>query len=127
MNLFIFFFFFFSSRRRHTRSYGDWSSDVCSSDLADEALERLAIAVPLTVYQAQQATQLNAALFYIPGEAHVVIEGPMLTLLTPDEMRAVLGHELSHYRLWQEDDGEFLVMDRMVQAMANDRRTEPSH
>src|SRR6266516_6018496 len=24
---------FFSSRRRHTRSYGDWSSDVCSSDL----------------------------------------------------------------------------------------------
>src|SRR5207248_7478380 len=26
-------YFFFSSRRRHTRSYGDWSSDVCSSDL----------------------------------------------------------------------------------------------
>src|SRR5574340_1135578 len=24
--------FFFSSRRRHTRSFGDWSSDVCSSD-----------------------------------------------------------------------------------------------
>src|SRR5207248_7737912 len=23
----------FSSRRRHTISYGDWSSDVCSSDL----------------------------------------------------------------------------------------------
>src|SRR5437867_2078610 len=30
---FVVFFFFFSSRRRHTRSYGDWSSDVCSSDL----------------------------------------------------------------------------------------------
>src|SRR2546426_9767095 len=28
-------FFFFSSRRRHTRLQGDWSSDVCSSDLAD--------------------------------------------------------------------------------------------
>src|SRR5690349_23313876 len=26
--------FFFSSRRRHTRSLRDWSSDVCSSDLA---------------------------------------------------------------------------------------------
>src|SRR6516162_7565125 len=26
-------FFFFSSRRRHTRVQGDWSSDVCSSDL----------------------------------------------------------------------------------------------
>src|SRR5206468_10112170 len=31
---FVFFFFFFSSRRRHTRSDRDWSSDVCSSDLA---------------------------------------------------------------------------------------------
>src|SRR2546426_8806403 len=30
------FFFFFSSRRRHTRLQGDWSSDVCSSDLARE-------------------------------------------------------------------------------------------
>src|SRR2546426_9239065 len=29
----MFFFFFFSSRRRHTRLQGDWSSDVCSSDL----------------------------------------------------------------------------------------------
>src|SRR5437763_2198075 len=29
----LFFFFFFSSRRRHTRYIGDWSSDVCSSDL----------------------------------------------------------------------------------------------
>src|SRR5215475_537021 len=28
------FFFFFSSRRRHTRFSRDWSSDVCSSDLA---------------------------------------------------------------------------------------------
>src|SRR5690625_1987664 len=28
------FFFFFSSRRRHTRWPRDWSSDVCSSDLA---------------------------------------------------------------------------------------------
>src|SRR6266446_7191774 len=30
------FFFFFSSRRRHTRLQGDWSSDVCSSDLLGE-------------------------------------------------------------------------------------------
>src|SRR5437870_8353481 len=41
--------FFFSSRRRHTRWPRDWSSDVCSSDLAvgaaalvDVALELLA-------------------------------------------------------------------------------------
>src|SRR5437867_7533423 len=38
--LFFIFFFFFSSRRRHTRSYGDWSSDVCSSDLERALDER---------------------------------------------------------------------------------------
>src|SRR5215467_5960149 len=31
----MFVFFFFSSRRRHTRLQGDWSSDVCSSDLSE--------------------------------------------------------------------------------------------
>src|SRR6266566_9842857 len=33
-------FFFFSSRRRHTRLQGDWSSDVCSSDLGFQCLVR---------------------------------------------------------------------------------------
>src|SRR5256885_5224634 len=33
MHVVLLFFFFFSSRRRHTRLQGDWSSDVCSSDL----------------------------------------------------------------------------------------------
>src|SRR5699024_11547188 len=44
--------FFFSSRRRHTRSKRDWSSDVCSSDLAstvEEARDRvLALRSPET-------------------------------------------------------------------------------
>ena len=33
--------FFFSSRRRHTRLVSDWSSDVCSSDLAIVTLHAL--------------------------------------------------------------------------------------
>src|SRR2546426_11613345 len=37
----MFFFFFFSSRRRHTRLQGDWSSDVCSSDLILELSRRV--------------------------------------------------------------------------------------
>src|SRR5256885_3880045 len=37
--------FFFSSRRRHTRLQGDWSSDVCSSDLPAE--HRAAMFEPL--------------------------------------------------------------------------------
>src|SRR5256886_3193500 len=33
--------FFFSSRRRHTRFDCDWSSDVCSSDLAAAGVRRI--------------------------------------------------------------------------------------
>src|SRR5256885_3854906 len=37
------YFFFFSSRRRHTRLQGDWSSDVCSSDLGHHTVEDVGI------------------------------------------------------------------------------------
>src|SRR5690606_39482955 len=39
--------FFFSSRRRHTRFSRDWSSDVCSSDLAsqEQVISELALAM----------------------------------------------------------------------------------
>src|SRR5438034_5536947 len=36
--------FFFSSRRRHTSSLCDWSSDVCSSDLASTRTPTSALA-----------------------------------------------------------------------------------
>src|SRR5256885_3581942 len=35
--VFFFYLFFFSSRGGHTILQGDWSSDVCSSDLVDLA------------------------------------------------------------------------------------------
>src|SRR5256885_10632746 len=38
--------FFFSSRRRHTRLQGDWSSDVCSSDLRQGQAARLSTSAP---------------------------------------------------------------------------------
>src|SRR5437764_581118 len=41
------FFFFFSSRRRHTRYIGDWSSDVCSSDLLEGLAANLEKAYPV--------------------------------------------------------------------------------
>src|SRR3712207_7229919 len=43
-------FFFFSSRRRHTRYWRDWSSDVCSSDLSREEVQRALSGPAFRVY-----------------------------------------------------------------------------
>ena len=44
--LYLFEVFLFSSRRRHTSLQGDWSSDVCSSDLVSlvRSLKSFAVA-----------------------------------------------------------------------------------
>src|SRR5256885_5652763 len=66
-------FFFFSSRRRHTRLQGDWSSDVCSSDLSSERLNRSLHHPPPSTFR--RNTMSNAApahkriLLKLSGEA----------------------------------------------------------
>src|SRR5690606_39493829 len=60
--------FFFSSRRRHTRFSRDWSSDVCSSDLAERE-------VPWTLFPGmeisidEQSTCLTLRSPYLPPMA----------------------------------------------------------
>src|SRR2546430_4424765 len=62
-------FFFFSSRRRHTRFDCDWSSDVCSSDLAASRVELLATQTPghfmafdlLALDEDRKSTRLNSS------------------------------------------------------------------
>src|SRR5256885_5981890 len=51
--------FFFSSRRRHTRLQGDWSSDVCSSDLIREAGGQLHIGATASHYDVESSALLR--------------------------------------------------------------------
>src|SRR6266498_4291398 len=51
-------FFFFSSRRRHTRCGRDWSSDVCSSDLAGQPVRLPGVQGGERVRPLQQQAQL---------------------------------------------------------------------
>jgi hypothetical protein len=95
--------------------------------IAEEARVSLRLHIPVTLYQAQDSPQLNAALFYLPGQAHIVFSGPMFTLLTSEELRSVIGHELAHYHLWERDGGEFHIADRLISAVANDPRASSSH
>jgi hypothetical protein len=48
-----------------------------------------------------------------------VFTGPVLSCLDPSELRALLGHELAHYRLWIEDEGCYRVADALVEAVAS--------
>src|SRR5207245_5262457 len=67
------FFFFFSSRRRHTRCYRDWSSDVCSSDLAAAHGPDRARALQLLVQATYTASSVAKYLGY-PAEAWIGAE-----------------------------------------------------
>src|SRR6266702_5664719 len=66
-------FFFFSSRRRHTRWPRDWSSDVCSSDLAQRGHgDRLGLderGHPGHAHQPWPAVDLGAARAALAGLA----------------------------------------------------------
>jgi hypothetical protein len=97
------------------------------SAAVDAVKQRLQLDIPITIYQAQNTPQPNAALYFIPGEGHVVFSGPILTLLNAEEIKSVLGHELAHYRLWQWENGELHIADRLIQAVASDPRAAESH
>src|SRR5256885_3025260 len=67
-------FFFFSSRRRHTRLQGDWSSDVCSSDLAHLVIHSVATTKAV---KRMMAVQLVACLAATPTSPPAASTGPV--------------------------------------------------
>lgn len=94
--------------------------------LLSTAMERLGIAAPATLYQST-GQDMNAALVHVPGEVHIILQGPVLERLAPDELLAVFGHELAHYLLWSRDDGAFLVADRILNDAVGHAGATPSH
>lgn len=95
--------------------------------LADEVLGKYGLSVPVTFYQAQTGGGMNAALAYLPGEAHLVLTGPVLTVLSDAELQAVLGHELAHFLLYDGWDNEFLVAAELLRALAHDPAAGPPY
>ncbi len=95
--------------------------------LVDEALQLLELDVPVTLYQAQESGRTSAALYFTPGHGHLVFVGGILKLLDKDEQRALVGHELAHFKLWTVSHGDFLVTDRLLHTLANEPRATPGH
>src|SRR5688500_19815430 len=65
-------YFFFSSRRRHTRLQGDWSSDVCSSDLTAILTLALGIGATTAIFSVVNAVVLRPMPFDAPERIMVV-------------------------------------------------------
>ncbi len=89
------------------------------------AMAVLGIDAPVTLYQATDGA-MNASLCFIPGEIHLVFYGPILEKLTRAELLALMGHELAHYRLWSEADGEHYTASRILDLALTDAAV-PSH
>src|SRR6266496_2488066 len=95
------FFFFFSSRRRHTRSLRDWSSDVCSSDLAE--LRDWAAALDLPPFQRAVAVhilaELSARLSFVNdvGLGYLTLDRLTRTLSGGEAQRIALSNALGSH------------------------------
>src|SRR5256885_7246983 len=84
-------FFFFSSRRRHTILQGDWSSDVCSSDLSFPGffIYLLFVATKTTVmFPVSKLWGFNSyAYFYSSWSANLISIGISFYVLRSEERR----------------------------------------
>jgi hypothetical protein len=89
------------------------------------AAQRLGLTIPVTLYQGGDGP-MNASLFFLPEEAHVVFFGPVLERLSEPELLALMGHELSHHIFWTIEGGAFHTADRVLQQTSADPTAAPA-
>lgn len=84
--------------------------------LAEQARDALGLADPVTLHQMQDASGTpNAFLIYMPGEIIIAFVGRILELLDTDaELLDLLGHEISHYKLYTVAGGRFYTVERLL-------------
>ncbi|MDX1926229.1 MAG: M48 family metalloprotease [Pirellulaceae bacterium] len=93
---------------------------------AAECAEKLGIKAPLTIYQAQADTLLNASIMLGDNEIHIVLFGDIDNTFDDAELRALFGHELGHYVLQTLDDGEHLRAWDILRATTLEERVHPA-
>jgi len=92
--------------------------------ICDSVCQGLSIDAEVTLYQENNSTQLNAGISITGKEAHIVLSGNVLNLLSDAEFKALIGHELSHYLFFKIDNEEFEITQRIILALANDSRSD---
>jgi hypothetical protein len=131
---------FFASAKNREAQLAELKTDLLKNTYKfDEAVEtalyqklaivkeKLELNIPVTVYQAQYSDELNASIVYLSNEAHIIFSGPILKLLSDDELLAILAHELTHVKLYSLNNGDLEIADRVITAIANNYASEAVH
>jgi Peptidase family M48 len=79
------------------------------------------------VYQAPNIGELNASIILIKDEAHIILTGNIIEILTDDELEAVLAHEIGHVLLYRLEHGVIEITDRIVTAIGNSIQSDVAH
>src|SRR5256885_8690098 len=110
-----FFFFFFSSRRRHTRLQGNWSSDVCSSDLVEPYLATVGLGAQFVARAGTAAQKKRILPQVVAGKLK------MAFAQTEKDARYNLGQVATTARKagggWQLDGGKCAVIGAPIAEM----------
>jgi hypothetical protein len=88
--------------------------------LVDELRESMGVVGTVSIYQAHSGEGINASLAYLPNEAHIVFAGPVLTVLSAEELKALLAHELAHFLLFEGWEGAYLTTADLIRGLAGD-------
>jgi Zn-dependent protease with chaperone function len=93
---------------------------------AAKAAEVLHLTAPVSIYQSQSDSSLNASLAYIPGEIHLVLHGPVTKTLGENELLALVAHEMAHFALLDGWDGRFAICQELLRGLSVDAGAEPA-
>src|SRR5262245_63440683 len=94
----------------------------------DTAREKLGLELPATIYQHQGGSgDANAALIFLPDELAIMLMGNVSDLLDEPEMLALLGHEISHHRLYSLEGGQYFTAARFLEWCALQPGCEASY
>lgn len=110
---------------RHTYRLSEQSHTVAHA-AATMAAQRLGLTVPITLYQGSDGA-MNASLYFLPNEAHIVLTGPVLEKLAEPELLALFGHELAHHVLWTCEKGAYHAADRILQQCVQEPGASAAH
>ena len=86
--------------------------------LARRAAQKVGVEVTVELFQGNSDGSLNAALYFSPDAARIVLYGPLEERLKEDELLALLGHELAHHVLWTKERGDFFTTMRALNGLS---------